>query len=299
VVALALTSALAGTFSAPYGAYHFGHIQIYYVIANMLAVPLTAMWVMPAGLISILLMPVHLEALALVPMGWGIAAVTWIGGTVSSWPEAVLAVPHIPAWGLAALSLGLAWVGLWRTRIRYAGVVAVAVGLVSPLLSTPPDILVSAEARLIGVRTDDGVFVQKISGASAFTLDAWLQYWAAREASALPAQTDAISCDDGGCTLRKHDRTARILRGGETCDADIVISAEPLQSCPRDVLKIDRFSVWREGAYAVWLGTDGVRAVSDLSLRGDRPWVLGPPVRNAAPKGPALPQAQAEELPPE
>ena len=35
VAALALTSALAGTFSASYAAYHFGHIQIYYVIANV------------------------------------------------------------------------------------------------------------------------------------------------------------------------------------------------------------------------------------------------------------------------
>ena len=33
-----------------YGAYHFGHVQLYFVLANMVAVPLTAMWVMPAGL---------------------------------------------------------------------------------------------------------------------------------------------------------------------------------------------------------------------------------------------------------
>ena len=51
---LALTSALAGTFSDPFGAYHFGHVQLYYVFANMVAVPLTAMWVMPAGLIALL-----------------------------------------------------------------------------------------------------------------------------------------------------------------------------------------------------------------------------------------------------
>jgi competence protein ComEC len=43
VAALALTSTLAGTASLPYGAYHFGHIQIYYVLSNMIAVPLTAL----------------------------------------------------------------------------------------------------------------------------------------------------------------------------------------------------------------------------------------------------------------
>ena len=59
LVALALTSALAGTASAPFGAYHFGRVQIYFVIANMAAVPLTAFWVMPLGLLSLPLMPLR------------------------------------------------------------------------------------------------------------------------------------------------------------------------------------------------------------------------------------------------
>src|SRR6202044_1789968 len=35
VAALALTSALAGTASAPFAAYHFGRIQVYFIVANM------------------------------------------------------------------------------------------------------------------------------------------------------------------------------------------------------------------------------------------------------------------------
>ncbi len=42
VVALALTSLLAGTASAPFAAYHFGHFQLYFILANLVAVPLTA-----------------------------------------------------------------------------------------------------------------------------------------------------------------------------------------------------------------------------------------------------------------
>ena len=75
LAALALTSALAGTASAPFGAYHFGRIQVYFVVANMVAVPLTALWVMPAGLIALLLMPFGLDWLAFVPMGWGVDAI--------------------------------------------------------------------------------------------------------------------------------------------------------------------------------------------------------------------------------
>jgi competence protein ComEC len=190
LAALALTSALAGSASAPYGAYHFGQVQIYFVLANMIAVPLTALWVMPTGLIALLLMPVHLEALALVPMGWGAEAVLWVARATAALPAATLSVPHIPAWGLGVFSVGLAWLGLWRTRRRLAGIVVMLVGLASPLLDRPPDLLISADARLIAVRMPQGVFLQRAQGAARFTRDAWGQYWAVRSFRAMP--------DDGG-----------------------------------------------------------------------------------------------------
>jgi competence protein ComEC len=93
---LALTSALAGSASAPYGAYHFGHVQVYFVLSNMIAVPLTALWVMPAGFIGLALMRLHLEALALVPMGWGAEAILWVARATAALPAAIFSVPHMP-----------------------------------------------------------------------------------------------------------------------------------------------------------------------------------------------------------
>ncbi len=184
-MALALTSALAGTASAPFGAYHFGRIQIYFVVANMIAVPLTALWVMPAGLIGLLLMPFGLDWLAFVPMGWGAQAILWVARTTAGWPAATLDVPHMPPWGLALTGFGIAWLGLWRSRLRLIGAPVIALGLISPLLVRPPDLLVSADARLIGVRAGDTLYLQSASGASSFTRDAWAQYLATG-----PPQTD-------------------------------------------------------------------------------------------------------------
>ena len=191
LVALALTSALAGTASAPFGAYHFGHVQVYFVLANMIAVPLTAMWVMPAGLIALLLMPLHLEALALVPMGWGAQAIVWVARTTTALPVSTFGVPHIPAWGLCVFSVGLAWLGLWRTQRRLAGLVIMSVGLASPLADRPPDLLISADARLIAVRTPQGAFLQQSQGGSKFTRDAWAQYWSVP--SFLPMPPDVVA----------------------------------------------------------------------------------------------------------
>ncbi len=282
IVALALTSALAGTFSAPFGAYHFGHIQLYFVLANMVAVPITALLVMPAGLVSLALMPLHLEILSLHPMGWGISAILWIAYTVAGLPAATLAVPHIAPWGLALFSLGLAWLGLWRSRLRLAGIAVMIAGLASPLFVTLPDILVSADARVIALRLDGVMLVQKASGASTFTQNAWLQYWALSSAQPL-------ACVPTNCLLQSHsgDAGALLLRAEadfSSCDQKLLISAEPIRlRCPNKMPLVDRFSAWRNGAHAIWLGHDDITVLSDRASRGTRPWVLGLPLAGRVP----------------
>ena len=286
IVALALTSALAGTASAPFGAYHFGRIQLYFVLANMIAVPLTALWVMPAGLIALGLLPLGLERLALVPMGWGLAAVLWVARTTAGWPDAIVAVPHMPGWGLALVGLGMAWLGLWRGKLRLLGTALIAAGLISPIMVQPPDLLVSADARLVGVRTEAGVFVQHQAGASKFTRDAWEQYWADGPPMPFPrgageGANRAIRCSADACLLRPRPGAAPavLLRGDDTTASDcggaqvVLAIGHGSPRCLGAATVIDRETVWRQGAAAVWLRSDGARVVTDRDWRGVRPWI--------------------------
>ena len=273
----------------PYGAYHFGHVQVYFVLANMIAVPLTAMWVMPAGLIALLLMPVHLEALALVPMGWGAQAMVWVARSDlrSARRDDRCARTFRPG-GLCVFSVGLAWLGLWQTRRRLAGIVLMLVGLASPLLDRPPDLLISDDGRLIAVRTPQGAFLQQTQGGSKFTRDAWAQYWAvgvvsgdATRSRARGSRNSATTqrCRPGPITERRAYATKRyaasrtpaccgpiptgparmLVRGAQHpdfCDqVSVIVSAEPARGlCPRPWPKlVDRFTVWRYGSAAIWL----------------------------------------------
>lgn len=298
IVALALTSALAGTASAPYGAYHFGHMQVYFVVANMVAVPMTAMWTMPLGLIALALMPLGLEWLALVPMGWGSEVIVWVAMTTASWPAATFPVPHIPAWGLAVFSLGLAWLGIWRTRPRLFGVLPMLVGLLSPLTERAPDVLVSADARLIGARIGGEVFIQQAQGGSAFVRDAWLQLWMRPTARPLPMEADGIACAKDSCLLHPRPDTKGVLlmrgptRPTQCADAIAIVSAEPARGlCPRPWPQlVDRFTVWRQGSAAIWLTPEGATVLTDRMARGDRPWVPPPPTPRPRP-APVLPPA--------
>jgi competence protein ComEC len=303
---LALTSALAGTASMPFAAYHFGRIQLYYILSNMIAVPLSGV-LMPAGMISLLLMPFGLEKLALVPMAWGMEVILWIAHVTAALPAATLMVPRAPPWGLALFAFGLAWAGIWRGRVRLVGLAVIAAGLLSPVFADPPDILVSDDARLIGLRTPSGIMLQNHHGGSKFTREVWGRFWAEDDFTAFPESGEAegglVSCTERDCLLRPRDGAgaAILLRsapGEARCeDAVVVLSAEPAKGiCPRSGRLIDRFTVWRNGAHAIWLDPSGPTIVSDRATRGDRPWV--PPLvfpKKAAHKPPPPPEAVVDD----
>ena len=64
-----LTTLVAGLATAPFAIYHLNRIALHGLLANLVAVPVMAMWIMPLGILSFLLMPLGLESLGLVPMG--------------------------------------------------------------------------------------------------------------------------------------------------------------------------------------------------------------------------------------
>ena len=70
--AVAVTTVVATVGTEPFAIYHFHHLVLYSPLANVIAVPISAMWTLPWGVVACLLMPFGLEALALTPMGWGI-----------------------------------------------------------------------------------------------------------------------------------------------------------------------------------------------------------------------------------
>ena len=69
----------------------------------------------------------------------------------------------------------------------------------------------------------------------------------------------------------------------------------PLHGDCKGVPFVDRFSVWRDGAHAIWLRDGGTRVMSDRKWRGEQSWVPG----HVQQQRPALPMAPAEALPDE
>jgi len=286
---VALSSLVAGAATTPFALYHFNRLAAFGLAANLAAVPLTALWVMPCAVVAFALMPFGLERLALAPMGWGVEMVIAVAREVASWPGAVTLWPAMPTAGLVAVAAGGLWLALWRGRWRYWGVVGIVGGLASTAWVTAPDVIVDGDGRLMAVRGADGALALSSRRLGRFEAETWLRRAGQDGApGAWPAAGGgegaggALACDAVGCVYRAKGHVVALARDegalAEDCRiADVVVATVPVRRpCPSARVVIDRFDLWREGAHAVWLSGDGVRAESVNGVRGVRPWVVRP-----------------------
>jgi competence protein ComEC len=280
VAGLVATSMLAGMATMPFAAFHFQRLSLYGVVANALAVPLTSLFIMPAGMLAMLLMPLSLDWLALLPMGFGCRVVLLVAEWVAGWPGAAPAVAAMPGWGLACCVAGLLMLCLMRTRLRLAGAPLYLAGMLSPLAHVPPAVLVAADAQTIAI--NDGGVLRVLragsAGSGAFAVETWQ-----RRAGGPPIAP--LACGAPVCVIGD---VAIVPRGppppGVCGRVPVVVSPEPLRRSCRGSLVIDRFDAWRDGSHAVWFTAAGPHLVSDRGGRGDRPWV--PPRPRPAGAGP-------------
>ncbi len=279
---VALTSAIAGLATAAFAVYHFNRIAWYGIAANMVAVPLTALWIMPWAIVAFVLMPFGAEALALAPMGWGIEAMLAAARRVAAWPGAVSLVPAMPTLAMVLIALGGAWLCLWRRPWRLFGLAAVAAGALSAPLEPPPDVLVSGDAKLLAVRGEAGQLLVSSARVRRFDADIWRRRLGLDEATPWPrlgtAAAGRLTCDPLGCIYRAKGQVVALAEDGralldDCATASVVISREPVRGrCKGPRLVIDRFDLWRHGGHALWLSPEGVRVETVRARRGERPW---------------------------
>ena len=284
---IGLTTLVAGLATTPFAIFHFNRFVAFGLAANLVAVPVMALWIMPWAMLAYVLMPFGLERLALVPMGTGIDLVLGVAHTVAAWPGAVWLLPPMPTVGLVLVALGGLWLCLWRRAWRFAGIAGIAMGFATIALERPPDVLVDGAGRLLGVRADGGLMISS-SRVARITASQWLRHTGYAAAAAWPANGRAIGglrCDAVGCIYRSGSHVVALVKDpralAEDCGAaTVVVSILQVRGrCPSAQTVIDRFDLWREGAHAIWLGADGVRTRSVAAHQGKRPWAPRRPAR--------------------
>lgn len=194
---LALTSLIAGTATAFIAAWHFNQVAPLGLLANVLAMPIVALLIMPLVLFSMVLMPFGFEALTLVPVSHGIEMVLFVAGEVDKIsPSGV--VGHLPSWTLAIFAVCLVILSVFKTRLRLfslIGFVAMPLFWQAPSV---PDILVSENGRAIGIVTENGLKLP-YPRSNQFITGIWSKAWTKNEIS--PLDLEEGMCDRDRCKI--------------------------------------------------------------------------------------------------
>ncbi len=281
---IALTTLIAGSATSLFALHHFGRISSYGMLANMVAIPVTALWIMPSAIVSVLTMPLGLETVPLSIMGAGIEVVLRLAEAIAGWPGAERAVPTLSTTATVAAACGGLWLCLWRSRMRLFGVIGPIVALSGLLWVSPPDLLVSGDGRLVGVTDGAGRLFLSSRRIATWAARSWLERAGERTPAPWPRPGERVAdgpvrCDRSGCLYRHAGALVALVQRAEALQedcrrADIVIARVPVRRSCGARLVIDRFDLADEGAHAVWIGTAGVTRVDTVAgRRGRRPWV--------------------------
>ncbi|PCI44175.1 MAG: competence protein, partial [Alphaproteobacteria bacterium] len=146
------TTLVAELAIAPFALFHFNKLVQYGLLANLLAMPVMASWVMPCVVAYLLLAPFGLGQLALYPMSYGLEVIMYVAKTVSHAPGSYSLVPSMGLIPLVMIILGGLWFAIWWLRWRILGIPVVLTGIVAAFFTAQPDILIDNGGRLIGVR---------------------------------------------------------------------------------------------------------------------------------------------------
>jgi competence protein ComEC len=265
---LAFTSLLATLATLPFTIYLFHRFSLHAIEANLVAVPLTSIVIMPSALLTCLLTPLGLGDGPLWVLEHSLALLVKIAVTVASWPGANIGLSHPPLWAFTLMVVGALWLCLWQQRWRRWGLFPIALGLAGFYWHDPPHVLIDGQGKLVGLYEKETLYLSTLRRGK-FTAEAWKQYVAARHIKPL-------TCKEGVCQTVFHQHPLIISSTQDTqpCETGaLLIRLEPSKkACPTASLVLDWYDIWRHGGHALWIKPTGIYVEKVNIYQGQRPW---------------------------
>ena len=274
-LALIVSSLLAELILSPIAMAHFGRAGAYGVFANMLAIPLTSLAIMPLLAAFLASAVAGVEALVLPPLRFALESLIAVATHVATLPGASVAVPALPLAASLLAVCGALLLGLLAGRLRWLGLPLLVAGLLVAFFKPRSDLFVSPDGRQVAIVQDGGLYFLRTQ-RGGFTARAWSEASAA-PAAGLIAHLPQSRCSEGGCATRRSGLSLLILKSAPASSlasacaaADIVIAPTGLANCTPRWLLLDSVALHASGAVAVHTPSRRFTSVADRS--GDHPW---------------------------
>ncbi len=279
VLAVLISSFVAGAATAPVAAAHFNQIAHYGLLANMLTVPLMGVLVMPAAVMAAVLYPLGLAWIGLAVMRWGVlwilGVAEWVAGLDGALSHVVTPMPAV----LPLFALGMLFLILWQGRLRYAGIGVALISFVLWANTERPAVLISPSGGLVGLLGPEGRAMSKARG-DGFASRNWLE----NDGDGPLAQAKAFGRVgfSGAKGVRRFEvdgqefvnLTGKAAEGrlAAECLAGIWVISTATYDAEGACQMIDARFLEKTGALAIYVEDAGLRLVGAKDQAGDRLW---------------------------
>lgn len=264
----------------PITLYHFNQTSIYGILANLLAIPITSFWVMPAALVGVLLSLFNLENIPFVIMGEGIRFILDIADFIAQLPYATVNFSFMSLAAAIIFTMIMFFI-LAPSFLYKTSMIAALLGIVSFTVRKPnvPDIMVSIDERMIALKNNTNGYWIITPKKSSFLLKVWQENL--EKTRIIPwayfYKHPDFLCDTTGCSYQIQDKTILILWENDPqeypCEtADLVINLNdrlPILCNNTPVIQKSP----GQPVYWGWITPKKLEILSTTDWLGNRPWM--------------------------
>jgi hypothetical protein len=182
----------------PYSIYYFHQISIYTSLANLLAAPVVAFWVMPALFLFLISLPLGIGSITIIPLSQAVSTLNHIASWVSSLAGAKEAenLSQMPEWSIVCITIGILWLCIWQARWCRLGWLFIVAGLIGFITAPKADFVFDKGGTTFVCRTADG----KLSATPWHQNRFLIKLWTNGENSS----DNSLICQQNICTCHKE-----------------------------------------------------------------------------------------------
>jgi len=213
---------------------------------------MTEFFLMPLGMIGLVLMQIGLDLIPFLIMEKGIDLMLLIVDVVSKFPMSSLFVPSIAGYTMILFSYGIVISCVAKDKIRTCGLIMISISLISLFWIRMPDILIDSDGRLFAIRHEGNYYFSNMNIAR-FVRKVWQESIGENNPTSID-KAKIQDCTSHRCILSKEHNSVLILKSGdyECQNHDLVINMINSDSIC-DLKTITLTDLRKNGAHAIWI----------------------------------------------
>jgi len=268
---LVATTLIATLATTPYTLAIFNRFTLQTIVGNVLAIPLTSIFIMPVATFSVLSLLFGGSDVAFHLLSFGLGQLVGIAERVASWPGAAIMVAKPSPAFVALVTLGGLWICLWKNPWRWGGLVLCGLGCMTLFFRNPTTIYVAGDGSVMAYRSKETLYVSSLKRGSFFR-DQWMKESGVSQKKEWPGDRIKI-----GPVLLVRFQNSPLKFSKEMCQKEaLVTTGYAWRDCKRwkslpDIL-IDRYTLKRKGTCQLWVTPHGVDVKFVRPFLGKRPW---------------------------